>query len=115
MLQRRFGIQRAIAAAVLVLSATVTVLLPIADARAEMASRTAQAHVEQPGSTRCPQVHDELACQICRVLRLVGSGCPARASVVVFTVADIPPAAQVTSLPASRVEPSASPRAPPTA
>jgi len=110
---QRTGLRRAIAAIVLALSTTVTALLPVADARADVASGRARAHVEQPGSTRCPQVHDELTCQLCRVLRLASNATSSAAPLVVVDAGAIPFAAHVVLLPATRVEPSASPRAPP--
>ena len=58
----------------LLLHVAVAGLLPLADARAEATSvrATATAHVEAPDWNRCPAVHDDLACQLCPLLRLAG-------------------------------------------
>ena len=97
----------------LALSTTVAALLPIADARAEIESSRARPHVEQPGSTRCPQVHDELTCQLCRVLRLANTGAPSTAPLVVVNASAVPVAARIVALRATEVERSSFPRAPP--
>ena len=112
-MQRRSPIHRTIAALVLFWSTAVGALLPIADAYAERASLDARSHVEQPGgSSACVRAHDD-ACQICRVVRLASLR-PEPASFVLLASAPAPAAtAQEATFLASRVAPSAFPRAPP--
>jgi hypothetical protein len=114
-MQSRSLIRRLFAGAVLAFSATATATLPIADGYAERTGERVHAHVEKPGSSRCPQVHDHLACQICNALRLFS----ARSAV------QFPIARRQVAIPAAlrrlrSVEPTwrsraASPRAPPLA
>jgi hypothetical protein len=100
------------AGAVLFWSTAVGALLPIADAYAERASLDARSHVEQPGgSSACARVHDD-ACQICRVVRLAGVR-PEPAGFVVVVAATTPVESEAAGDLASRVAPSAFPRAPP--
>jgi hypothetical protein len=63
-----------LASVVLAVGTSVTAVLPLADAYAERETLSASAHVEETGSKTCTPAHDELACQLCRVLRLSSSG-----------------------------------------
>jgi hypothetical protein len=112
-MHRTSRFRRIVAAVALALSATVPVLLPVADAYAERATADPYAHVESTGSETCVPVHDEMACQLCRGLRLSASAPRCAGSV---THSDRPARlGLVTSrapAPAFRIG-AASPRAPP--
>jgi hypothetical protein len=108
-------LRRAVASAVLVMSTASAALLPLADAYAEIAAATPHSHVEAPGTSGCPPAHDEIACQLCRVLRLVGSGSTGSDDLLsVDGALALPPTRRI-ARPVTRLEPSSSPRAPPVA
>jgi len=105
--------RRGIASVVLILSTAVAAILPMADARADIASAAARPHVEQPGSRHCPQVHDELTCQLCRVMRLASNRSSSDGVLIVHRAKAVVLARHVAPFVARPVEPSSSPRAPP--
>lgn len=67
-----FALRRVIAGLYLVVGGGMSVVLPLAEARAEAVSATATAHVEEPGDRACVPVHEHSSCTVCRTLRLVG-------------------------------------------
>jgi hypothetical protein len=69
-MHRSSPLRRFTAVAVLALSTVVAALLPVAHAYAESSAVATTAHVEAAGSDSCAPAHDEVACQLCRVLRL---------------------------------------------
>jgi hypothetical protein len=65
------SVKRVMAGGALLIWCALTALIPAADAAAERASAGSRAHVEAlGGGAKCVPVHDQLACQLCRLLRL---------------------------------------------
>lgn len=78
------SLRRAVAGSALLVWSALAGVLPAADAAAERASEGARAHVEAVGgSATCTPVHDQLACQLCRVLRLAGKSADAGPQIAV--------------------------------
>ena len=107
--------RRAIAGAVLVFSASVSVALPVADGYAEQASEHVHAHVEQPGSSHCPRPHYHVACQICSALRLVGAKSTVQFRIPRRSIVNPAALRRLTSTAPTWRSRAASPRAPPAA
>lgn len=105
--------RRSIAVVVLAQSAALALLLPMVDARAEIASGDVREHVEQPGSRECPPLHDEIACQLCRVLRLAASPAPSTIPIATSAHGVRVPVERRAHDPIPRIASSSSPRAPP--
>lgn len=64
-------VKRFIASSALLIWCALAAVIPAADALAERASQGSRSHVEAVGgSASCTPVHDHLACQLCRLLRL---------------------------------------------
>jgi hypothetical protein len=91
-------------------------VIPAADAYAERASAGARSHVEATGgSPTCPPVHNELACQLCRLLRLpIKAGDPSVILALVAVRASLAPRTEVVVV-SSETESGYLGRAPPTA
>jgi hypothetical protein len=64
-------VKRFIASSALLIWCALAAVIPAADAFAERASQGSRSHIEAVGgSASCTPVHDHLACQLCRLLRL---------------------------------------------
>jgi hypothetical protein len=64
-------VKRVIASGALLIWCALAAVIPAADALADRASQGSRSHVEAVGGTAaCTPVHDHLACQLCRLLRL---------------------------------------------
>lgn len=105
--------RRATGSILLALCAVVSAVLPVADAYAEDAAIAAYSHVEERESQTCLPAHDELACQLCRALRLASAPPASGPSPLVLVVASHAPAAFATRAAPRSVAGGASPRAPP--
>jgi hypothetical protein len=67
----RSKVKRMMASSALLIWCALAAVIPAADAAAERASAGSRAHVEAlGGGAKCVPVHDQLACQLCRLLRL---------------------------------------------
>jgi hypothetical protein len=70
-MKRWKSVKRAMAGGALLAWCALAGVIPAADALAERASSGSRAHIEAlGGSASCTPVHDQLACQMCRLLRL---------------------------------------------
>ena len=108
--------KRGIASCALLVWCALAAVIPAADAAAERASVGSRAHIEATGgSATCVPVHDHLACQLCRLLRLAGNTDASWPDLVAGAAAESVSLAYVRPLAGKRIEPSASPRAPPSA
>ena len=71
MRERLPSVKRFIAGSALLIWCALAAIIPAADAAAERASAGSRAHIEAlGGGAKCPPVHDQVACQLCRLLRL---------------------------------------------
>ena len=67
----RASVKRVMASGALLIWCALAAVIPAADAAAERASAGIRTHIEATGgSASCKPVHDPLACQLCRLLRL---------------------------------------------
>lgn len=111
----RSRLHRMIASIALICSAASSLLIPIADARAELQSVGAQSHVESPGSGNCPEIHDH-DCQLCHVVRLTPHLGHVGPDIAAFeSAASNPPVQPVRVSWRSALFTAESPRAPPAA
>jgi hypothetical protein len=67
----RASVKRLMASGALLIWCALAAVIPAADAAAERASAGVRTHIEATGGdASCKPVHDHLACQLCRLLRL---------------------------------------------
>ena len=108
-------LRRITATIVVVFGTAVSSLLPMADAYAERAAPDAYAHAEQAGSDDCAPIHDELACQLCRVLRNAPLSAAASSEPATLRQTYVPRNPSVSGFTPLRLAGARAPRAPPTA